>query len=347
MDRVAKPYVYVSDNDKMLAIFTDYLDEYNITFPTQMNLVFFSDCCKHLARTCRILRQPRGNALMVGVSGIGRKSAARLAALMQEITPFSIEITKSYDLTTFNEDIKTMMFQVAKDVKTMFLFSDTQIVRETFLENINNILNTGEVPNLFAPDELEQIISSTRPIAKAAGKPDQKDAIWQHFVQMVRESLHIVLAFSPVGEGFRARCRQFPSIINCCTIDWYNPWPADALYSVAERYYDAAPEELALGDQVGLLSQLSTTIHSTSTEYCEKFFLSLKRRTYTTPTSYLELIKLFTDLLGQKRGELSEKLNRYKVGVQKLKETRAIVDKLKAQLIKMAPEIVQAQKGML
>ena len=97
----------------MLTVFEDYLDEYNITFPAQMNLVFFTDCQRHIARCCRILRQARGNALLVGVSGVGRKSVARLAGLMQEIQPFSIEITKSYNLTSFNDDLKTMMYQVA------------------------------------------------------------------------------------------------------------------------------------------------------------------------------------------------------------------------------------------
>ncbi|CAD7972922.1 unnamed protein product [Amoebophrya sp. A25] len=343
MDRVEKKYIHIADNEKMLEVFHEYLEEYNITFPTQMNLVFFSDCCKHLSRMCRVLRQPRGNGLLVGVSGVGRKSIGRLASFMQEIAPFSIEITKSYDLPQFNDDIKLMMFQVAKGQPTMFLFSDTQIVRETFLENINNVLNTGEVPNLFAPDEQNQIVDSVRSAAKAAGKPDQKDILLQYFVQLVREQLHIVLAFSPVGEGFRARCRQFPSIINCCTIDWYKPWPADALYSVAERYYKAAPKELNLADTVSLLSQLSCTIHSTSTEYAEKFYDALRRRTYTTPTSYLELIKLFCDLLGQKQGELQGKLDRYKIGVKKLGETQVIVDDLKKQLTKMGPEIEQAK----
>ena len=55
---------------------------------------------------------------------------------------------------------------------------------------------------------------------KAAGRPETKDAIWQYFVQVIRENMHIILAFSPIGEGFRARCRQFPSIINCASIDW-------------------------------------------------------------------------------------------------------------------------------
>ncbi len=186
------------------------------------------------------------------------------------------------------------------------------------------------------------MVDSVRPLAKAAGKEDKKDVIWQYFVQLVREQLHIVLAFSPVGEGFRARCRQFPSIINCASCDWFKPWPSDALYSVAERYYKAAPKSLNLGD-IGILSQLSCTIHSTSSDYAEVFYEALRRRTYTTPTSYLELIRLFCDLLGEKSTELNTKLERYKVGVKKLNETQVIVDKLKDQLTKMAPEIETAK----
>ena len=40
---------------------------------------------------------------------------------------------------------------------------------EEFLEDINNMLNSGEVPNLFAPDEYEQLIAKTRPKAKEHG----------------------------------------------------------------------------------------------------------------------------------------------------------------------------------
>jgi len=76
-----------------------------------------------------------------------------------------------------------------------------------------------------------------RPLAKEAGKIDTRDVVLAYFTQLVRENLHIVLAFSPVGELFRVRCRQFPSIINCCTIDWYKPWPEDALSSVAQRFF--------------------------------------------------------------------------------------------------------------
>ncbi len=67
----------------------------------------------------------------------------------------------------------------------VFLFSETQIVKESFLEDINNILNSGDVPNLYAPDELERIVSACRPAVKAAGKVESRDNILAHYIQTV------------------------------------------------------------------------------------------------------------------------------------------------------------------
>jgi dynein heavy chain len=223
-----------------------------------------------------------------------------------------------------------------------FLFSDTQIVRESFLEDVNNILNTGQVPNLFAPDETEQIIGGTRPFAKAAGKPDSRDMIWQHFVQMVRGSMHIVLAFSPVGEGFRSRCRQFPSLINCSTCDWYDPWPKEALASVAQRAFSSAPESLGIADMSTNLSDMSSFIHVSAAESADGMFNALRRKTYTTPTSFLELMNIFLDMYGKLRDKLGTRLERYTIGASKMSETRAVVETLQTQIVEMQPVLVQA-----
>lgn len=119
-----------------------------------MNLVFFSDCIQHLSRISRVLRQQRGNALLVGVGGSGRQSMARLAASMNNFKSFSIEISKNYREKEFHEDIKKLLMKAGVECQPqVFLFSDTQIVRESFLEDINNLLNSGEVPNLFPTDE--------------------------------------------------------------------------------------------------------------------------------------------------------------------------------------------------
>ena len=61
-----------------------------------------------------MLLQPRGNALLVGVGGSGRKSLTRLAAYVTGVTCFTIEISKKYRLTDFREDLKKLYRQVSQ-----------------------------------------------------------------------------------------------------------------------------------------------------------------------------------------------------------------------------------------
>jgi len=52
----------------------------------------------------------------------------------------------------------------------------------------------------------------------------------------IRDRLHVVLCFSPVGAKFRERSQKFPALFNECSIDWFLPWPEEALISVAESF---------------------------------------------------------------------------------------------------------------
>jgi dynein heavy chain len=62
----------------------------------------------------------------------------------------------------------------------------------------------------------------------------------------VRTNLHVVLAMSPIGDGFRNRCRMFPALVNNTTIDWFHEWPSDALQEVAYRFL----EDIRIGECV-------------------------------------------------------------------------------------------------
>ena len=144
---------------------------------------------------------------------------------------------------------------------------------------------------------------------------------------LVRENLHIVLCMSPIGAGFRTRCRMFPSLVKCCTIDWFNAWPEDALYSVAQRMFEEQ-RELGISEFVNPLSNMCNKMHRTVELETANFFSELKRYNYTTPTSYLELIKLYVDILKKQREKISSNEKRYRIGLSKLRETEDIVAKL-------------------
>ena len=117
-----------------------------------MDLVLFHDAIVHVSKIVRVIRQQRGNMLLIDIGGSGRQSLARLAAHICEYRVFQVEATKHHRQTESREDIKSLYRQAGADNKpTVFLFNDTQVVEEGFLEDVNNILSSGEVPNLYKP----------------------------------------------------------------------------------------------------------------------------------------------------------------------------------------------------
>ena len=125
--REDRRYEDVPETSKIPKLFADYLDEYNAE-NKEMRLVFFWDACDHVSRLARVLRQPRGNAMLVGVGGSGKQSLTRFAAFTAEMSCFQIELTKGYGYNEFREDLKKLYFMTGCDnTPVVFLFADTQV----------------------------------------------------------------------------------------------------------------------------------------------------------------------------------------------------------------------------
>jgi dynein heavy chain len=73
-----------------------------------MDLVLFDDAIRHVCRITRVISNPGGHALLVGVGGSGKQSLARLAAHMCGYACETIVISGSYTLASFREDLVRM-----------------------------------------------------------------------------------------------------------------------------------------------------------------------------------------------------------------------------------------------
>ncbi|XP_028407226.1 dynein heavy chain 3, axonemal-like [Dendronephthya gigantea] len=337
-------YDEVRDLDALQETMENYLDDYNVSSKAPMDLVLFRFAIEHVSRICRVLRQPNGHALLVGIGGSGRSSVARLAAFMSDYEIFQIEITKNYNTSEWMEDVKKVLRKAGYDgIPTVFLFGDHQIKDEVFLEDINMILNRGDVPNIFPNDERLEIIEKMQAIVQEGELSVDSSplAMYNFFVERIRQNLHIVLTMSPIGDAFRNRLRKFPSLINCCTIDWFQAWPEDALEMVANKFLDDVEMSYNVRKEVVLICKY---IHEGVRSLSEKYYEILRRRCYVTPTSYLELIKTFKSLLGKKRMQLLTLRNRYLVGLEKLEFAAAQVTVMQQELTELQPELIQTSK---
>nr|XP_049696661.1 dynein axonemal heavy chain 2 [Helicoverpa armigera] len=343
-------YDDMNDPDALRKYITNQMEEYN-SCPgvVKMDLVLFKDAIEHICRIVRVISQPRGNMLCVGIGGSGRTCLTRLATYICEYNSFTVVVTKTYGLKDFREDLKILYTGCGVDhKKTTFIFSDTQIADECFTEIINNLLSSGEITNLYKPDEFEDIKSALEKPMKAANLMQTNEVVYLFLLERVRSNLHIVLCFSPIGEEFRNRIRQYPALINATTTNWFLEWPREALLEVAYRFLHGV-ELLAsiTGPRVRRMESLiesredilrasvasiMSLIHSSVGRYSLKMWQEMRRTNYVTPTNYLELVAGYKEMLKMKRYEIALQANKLRNGLGKVEETTKLVGQMSEEL---------------
>uniref|UniRef100_A0A8D2LWB0 Dynein axonemal heavy chain 11 n=1 Tax=Varanus komodoensis TaxID=61221 RepID=A0A8D2LWB0_VARKO len=330
-------YMPVKDWEVLKKILGEALENYN-ELNASMNLVLFEDAMQHVCRISRILESSRGYALLIGVGGSGKQSLSRLAAYISSLQVFQISLRKDYTIQDLRVDLANLYIKTgAKNIPTVFLLTDAQVPDEHFLVLINDLLASGEVPDLFSEEDMEDIIVGIKSEIRGLGLIDSRENCWNFFLDRVRLQLKIILCFSPVGSTLRVRARKFPAIVNCTAIDWFHEWPQEALRSVSRRFIEETPGIKPLFyDSICLFMAYA---HTSVNEMSAKFQQNERRYNYTTPKSFLEQITLYKNLLEKKIQKMFKHKEHLLNGIEKLKTTASQVEDLKYKLASQEAEL--------
>ncbi|ESU37863.1 Dynein heavy chain [Giardia duodenalis] len=371
-----RPYKEITDIPALSHVLSDTLNDYNDQNSKQMNLVMFRDAISHLSRISRILRQPGGNCLLIGLGGSGRSSLARLSAFLAEYDLHTIELRKNYGIPEWRDDLKKILMTAGVDNKQIvFLFTDSMIVNEAMVEDINAILNTADIQNLYDLNDMETIFAAVRPLCMEKGLQPTKIALFDAYLTRVKANIHLVLTFSP-SAALRTRLRNFPSLVNCCTLDWFTGWPDEALIDVGRSVYNYALIEQGvtcfpdspqseflnayLDEQSGMeldetkRKEKKTLLQNSIIKLCMRFHISIEtwskrykeesgRLNHITPTLYLTLLSTFARVLQAQYNKVNEYKMQLKSGLHKLLDTQTMVAKMQEDLIALQPVLERTQ----
>ncbi|XP_025270513.1 dynein beta chain, ciliary [Camponotus floridanus] len=328
-------YAPVKNWNLLVKLLDEALLNYN-ELVSAMNLVLFEDAVYHVCRINRILEAPRGNALLVGVGGSGKQSLSRLASFVSSLEVFQVQLRKGYSLNELKADLAVLYLKAGvKGIGITFLMSDSQVAEEKFLVVVNDMLASGEITDLLTDEEVDNVINAVRNEVKQTGIIDTKENCWKFFIERVRRQLRCVLCFSPVGATLRKRARQFPAIVNCTAIDWFQDWPQTALESVSATFLEEL-RELPVEYRTSV-SLFMSFVHMSVNNISALYLQNERRYNYTTPKSFLEQISLYSKLLTEKTHDLKAMISRLIDGLVKLASCAIQVDELK--IILTAQEI--------
>lgn len=327
-----------------------YEEELNV------QLVVFDSVIDHVLRIDRVLRQPLGHLLLVGESGAGKTVLSRFVSWMNGMSVFQIKLTSNYTLDNFDDDLRVVLKRCGCEAeKICFIFDESNVLDSAFLERMNALLASGEVPGLFEDDDYTSLMHACREAVQRDGVivENTEDELFRYFTKQVQRNLHVVFTMNPASGGFQNRTNTSPALFNRCVVDWFGTWNDHALAQVAFEFTNtldlAGSSDFLIPDDAAvvlakLIPQIATgtfrdVLVGSIVQFHHAVLLHMQRLqkrhmkfNHISPRDYLEFIRHFVSLYSEKRAQLEDQQLHLNIGVQKLQATHEQVAELQGQL---------------
>lgn len=330
---------------------------------------------KSLIQIDRVLRQPMGHCLLVGDSGAGKTVLSKFVSWMNGLSIFQIKAHSKYSLEDFNEDLRTVMRRVGVEgEKICFIFDESNALGSGFLEAMNALLASGEVPGLFEGDEYTALINGFRDsLTRNGAIVDSEEELWRRFTAIVQRNLHVVFTMNPSGGEWKNRSTTSPALFNRCVVDWFGTWSQTAMGQVGKEFTmrldigdaESVGGSWGIGGGQGIMDQVASIfegsssgglrhavvaalveIHNITKGIAEEFagISNTITRTFMSPRDYLALIHNFVTCMHNMREKVEDEQLHVNAGLTKLRQTQENVAELKVGLSAKKTELRQKEE---
>ncbi|KAM4699205.1 cytoplasmic dynein 2 heavy chain 1 [Discoglossus pictus] len=288
-----------------------------------LELLIFHEVLDYMSRVDRVLSYPGGSLLLAGRSGVGRRTVTSLVSYMHGAVLFTPKISRGYELKQFKNDLKQVMQMAGIDgQQVVLLLEDYQFVHPTFLEMINSLLSSGEIPGLYTVEELEPLLS---PLKDQASEDGFTGPLLGYFTYRVQQNLHIVLIMDCTNINFTINCESNPAFYKQCSVQWMEGWSDQSMKKIPRMLFSNTTGE----EKIQMESQYKKS--SGETDFFNSFLMIHEScKAYgATPSRYMTFLRVHGSLFSRKKIELTKRQQHLQAGVSKLNEAKSLVDELK------------------
>ena len=332
-------YEEVCDNNKFVKSLEDALISHNQkNIHCGMDLILFDQAINYLLSIERVLRQKRGHCMLLGNTGRGKESLTAFAAFLSNSKFNKVKISKSYRRDNFRDEIRSLLLETGIEGKSItFFLNENQLSNELFLDDINALLTTGELTNVFRVNDMQTIMESMGPIALSQKKGDSKEAKYSCFVERVKDNFHIVLSMNHPGESLRLRCRKYPVLITSTTIIYFDKWSEPSLQTIFKKLVNEKtfPDEILFKSSTITLPQIHFSAIEMSTKYNEEE----NKKVQVVPKNYIDTIKSFNLLYKETKDDYNNCIDKLSKGLANYNATLKNIAELKESLTTLQPVI--------
>jgi dynein heavy chain len=315
---------------------------------SKLNISLFSDVIFHCLRVSRALANDGTHAIIVGISGTGKQSIARLACVASGYVVVKLpergqQIVKSTDIAAYH----SMIMELLRNTWKTAVLSNTPVALllkgddcvlpnmngdSMILEYVNCLLADGMIPGMFTTDELEALR-----LEMAASMAHATNAINESFKRL-RRNLRVVMCLNSRSLLLQKYFVSYPQLLRRCYIDVVDSWSRDALRLVAterlktvnfasnstSKFSSSNSPETRKGRRKSLrekkLNETRDLIVSTLSTFHVKASSSSDYMGLVTPRSFLALLDTFKQVFETTDSSRNAQIKKLEKGQAKLAE---------------------------